>query len=508
MDERVALKTIANAVKHRFYVLIAIVGLFTLAAGVAALVRPPLYQGTALLFVDERFNSSQGFDLALQAGELMSAHFIQTATNRVVLQRACSGTYFDSAATSGFSCDATALAPHVSASTVKGTDWIGVSVTSGSAVEAAALANAVGRAMIDQNKADVDQLIGPTLDSLNLQLKTLTTQIQAEQDAIDQLQRATPPGQQAPIAGQQANLSLLQTQYAATYAKSQDLLIEENQLAGSLTLAQSAVPPAKPYDPNLLIYLAVGVVAGLSVAFLTVVLVDRFDDRLFEPEALSLAAGTRLVVSVSPRDSGSLSSRPGEPYSLARANLLAQHPHLTKILVVAASSHDRVRPVAAGLGLAGVKDGQRVLVVDAEASTYVMHQQAGRNGSRMTIVSAPVEGGGTRLAKEALAEAEGKYDLTIFSAPAPDKDPTAVSLARTADVAIVVATARSTRFSDVKRTAETLRLAGIQVAASIFATNSAKEVEGTAPAPDQPEPELYEVAVNQLRLPTWRGPGG
>lgn len=507
MDERAALKTIANAIKHRIYILVAIVGLFTLVAGVAALVRPPSYQGTALLFVDERFNSSQGFDLALQAGELLSAHFIQTATSRTVLERACSGTYFDSAATSGFSCDATALAQHVSASTVKGTDWIGVSATSGSAAEAAALANAVGRAMIDQNKADVNQLIGPTVDSLNLQLKSLSTEIQAEQATIDDLQKQTPPGQQAPIAGHQANLSLLQTQYSATYAKSQDLVIEENQLAGSLTLAQYAVPPLKPYDPNLLLYLAVGFVAGLSIGLLTVVLVDRFDDRLFEPEAVSLAAGTRLVVAVSPRDSGSHSSRPGEPYGLARANLLAQHPHLTKILVVAASSRDRVRPVAAGLGLAGVKAGQRVLVVDAEASTYVMHQQAGRNGSRMTIVSAPSDGG-TRVASEALAEAEGKYDLTIFSAPSPDKDPTAVSLARTADVAIIVATARATRFSDVKRTAETLRLAGIQVTASIFATDSVKEPEGEAPAPEQPEPELYEMAVNQLRLPTWRGPGG
>jgi capsular polysaccharide biosynthesis protein len=507
MDERAALKTIANAIKHRLYVLIAIIGLFTLVAGVVALIRPPAYEGTALLFVDERFNSSQGFDLALQAGELMSAHFIQTATSRAVLVRACSGSYFDSPATSGISCDATALAPHISASTVKGTDWIGVNATAGSAGEAAALANAVGRAMIDQNKADVDQLIGPTLDSLTLQLKTLSTQIQTEQATIDDLQKQTPPGQQAPIAGHQANLSLLQTQYSATYAKSQDLLIEENQLAGSLTLAQSAVPPLKPYDPNLLIYLAVGVVAGLCVALLTVVLVDRFDDRLFEPEALSLAAGTRLVVAVSQRDSGTVSHRPGESYSLARANLLAQHPHLTKILVVAASSRDHVRPVAAGLGLAVVKAGQRVLVVDAEASTYVMHQQSGRNGSRMTIVTAPVEGG-AHIANEALAGAEGKYDLTIFSAPSPDRDPTAVSLARTADVAIIVATARATRFSDVKRTAETLRLAGIQVAASIFATDSAKDAERAAPAPDEPEAELYEMAVNQLRLPTWRGPGG
>jgi hypothetical protein len=152
-----------------------------------------------------------------------------------------------------------------------------------------------------------------------------------------------------------------------------------------------------------------------------------------------------------------------------------------------------------------VKAGQKVLVVDAEASTYVMHEQSGRNGSRMTIVTAPVEGG-SRLAKEALTDADGKYDLTIFSAPPPDKDPTAVSLARTADVAIVVATARTTRFAEVKRTTETLRLAGIQVAASIMVTESGKPAaEAEA---ERPEPELYERAVNELRLPTWRGPGG
>jgi capsular polysaccharide biosynthesis protein len=499
MDERAALKTIANAIKHRFYLLIAIVALFSLAAGAAAIIRPPVYQGTALLFVDERFNSSQGFDLALQAGELLSAHFIQTATSRPVLERACSGTY-----SVGFSCDAATLAPHVSAATVKGTNWIGVNVTADSAADAAALANAVARAMIDQNQADIDQLLAPTRDYLNAELKRLAPEIQAEQATIDKLQSQTAPGQQAAIAGEEANLSLLQSQYSATYAQSQNLVIEENRLAGSLTLVQAAVAPLKPFDPNPVLYLTVGVVAGLCTALVTVVVVDRYDDRLFDPEALSIAAGTRLVVAVTPRDTGSSSNRSSEPYALARANLLAQHPHLTKILVVAASSRERVRPVAAGLGMAGVKAGQRVLVVDAEANTYVMHQQSGRNGSMMTIVSAPAAGG-TRIANEALADADGKYDLTIMSAPSPDSDPTAVSLARTADVAIVVATARATRFSDVKRTTETLRLAGIHVAACILASDSGKEVPASAA---QPEPELYEMAANQLRLPTWRGPGG
>src|SRR6184192_4542161 len=82
MDERAAFKTIGHAIRHRFYVLIAILALFLIGAGVASVIRPPVYQGTAVLRVDERINASQGFDLALQAGELLSAHFIQSATSQ------------------------------------------------------------------------------------------------------------------------------------------------------------------------------------------------------------------------------------------------------------------------------------------------------------------------------------------------------------------------------------------------------------------------------------------
>src|SRR5207247_10990473 len=106
---------------------------------------------------------------------------------------------------------------------------------------------------------------------------------------------------------------------------------------------------------------------------------------------------------------------------------------------------------------------------------------------------------------QAGGRADDKDDRTSMSGASPDRGSTAVSLARTVDLAIVVATAKTTRASDVRRTAEALRLAGIQVVASIFATDAAKE----APAePETPAKEVYEVAANQYRLPTWRGPTG
>src|SRR5437899_2258580 len=186
VDERAALRTVTSAIKHRRYVLIAIIALVTLAAGVASIVRPPTYQGTALLFVDERFNSSQGFDLALQAGELLSAHFIETATSRPVLERACSGKYFDTPATVGYSCSPEGLLASVSANTVRGTSWIAVNVNSRSAPESAALANAVARAMIDQNQADIEQLLAPTKNFLEGELNRLQTAIAAEPAQIAQ----------------------------------------------------------------------------------------------------------------------------------------------------------------------------------------------------------------------------------------------------------------------------------------------------------------------------------
>lgn len=505
MDERAAFRTIAQAIKRRYYLLVAIAAGVTLIAGVAAVIRPPVYQGTALLFIDQRFDSSQGFDISLRAGGPFSDHVMQTATGRPVLERACSGAYLDTPATSRFRCDATTLMPRVTANTVGSADWIAVNVTAASAAEAAALATAVARAMVDQNQVDIDRLLAHTRDYLNSELDRLSADIQTEQTTVAQLQGAS--GNQDAIASHQASLKLLQSQHLATYGRLQDLVIEENRLAESLKLDQAATPPVRPIDPDPLRYVGVGLVAGFCVALIVVLLVDRIDDRLFEAESLAVAAGTRLVIAVASRDSASLSRRSSNPYAMTRMSLLALHPDLARVLIVAASSRDQVRPVAIGLGTAAVRGGQKVLVLDPEAPTYVMEQQAGRNGSKMTVVSALADEV-ARLTEGELADPDDNYDLTIILTPPPDSHPAAVSLTSIGDIAVVVATAGATRFSDVKRTSEILRLAGIEVAAAILAVDTAKEVDAGSDWPElSAEPKLYE-AVNQLRLPTWRGPGG
>ena len=84
MDERAALRTLAHAIRQRLYLFIAVVAALTVVAGVAAIVRPASYQGTAVLFVDKRFDSSNAFDISLQRGQPLSDHFIQTDRKSVV----------------------------------------------------------------------------------------------------------------------------------------------------------------------------------------------------------------------------------------------------------------------------------------------------------------------------------------------------------------------------------------------------------------------------------------
>lgn len=498
MSERAPFLTLGHAIRHRIYLLVAIIAGFTMLAGIAAIVRPPSYLASAVLSVDERFVSPQGFDISLQTGQPLVDHFIQLASSRAVLDRACSGAY------SGVTCNAGTLAGSVSVSAADSPGLIVVSGTASSAVRAAALTNAVARAMVDQNRVDDARLVEPISDYLNSELQRLDKAITSEEAAIAGLQGQ--PGQQAALAGEQQKLSLLRQQYLDTSQRLQDLGIVQRRLDETLNLGQSAAPPAGPYDPDPVRYLGVGLVVGLCVALAVTLLVDRFDDRLFDTESLSAAAGTRLAIAVAARDSESLTVHSTNPYAVARANLLATHPQLSKLMIVGASDSEQLRPIAIGVGAAAVKAGQRVLVLDPDAPALVMEQQAGRSGSSMTVVHAPSSA--TNPATTDGQSPPGDYDLVITLAPPPDANPIAVSLARSGEVAIVVATARSTRFSDVKRTSETLRIAGIDVAASILSLNTPKKLDvvDDTPAPGA-LPDLQEVAASAQRLPTWRGPG-
>lgn len=396
--------------RHRWRLMTLIVLLFVGLAGLASIVRAPTYQGTAILFLDERFNSSQGFDLALQAGELMSHHYIQMATSRPVLGAVCSSPDAAAVASNGL-CTPATLAGQVSAATVTGTSLIAINATGPSPTAAATLATDVAQGVIDQDRQEIAQMLKPQSDYLDSELRRLTTAIQA--------------------GGTPAQLNQLQSEYAATYTQRQNLALEQYRLAGNLALIQPADPPVKPTDPDPKKYLLAGLIAGAIVAFVGALGLELRDDRLREPEQLARAAGARFVMSVPASRNGA--STPG---ALAYTGLLAMHPRLQTLLVAAASASDQAQVGAEHLAAVAVEAGQGVLIVPAITADAGVPRE-------------PI-------------------DLTIFAAPSPDASARAVLLARSSDAAVVVATKGVTRFADAERTSALLRAAGTDVVAAIL----------------------------------------
>ncbi|TMD35968.1 MAG: hypothetical protein E6I81_04555 [Chloroflexi bacterium] len=423
------IKTIGDSLRHR-RVLIALVLLVCLgAAGALSVVRHKTYEASALLYVDERHNSSQGFDLALQAGELLSHHYIEMATSREVLNAACAD---GDVAALVPNCSADVLTGHIRAGTVNGTSMISVTADARSPQAAAAIANAVANGLVAQDAQQVDQLLKPTRDYLDSELQRLDKAIADARQAL----AAAPPNSPQAAAGL-AYLNQLQGEYDADYARRQDLAVEQFRLSGNLSVVQAAVPPTRPSDPDPLRYLAAGLVAGLVLGLLVALMVEYFDDRLLEPEQLGRAVGTDLVVRI-PKAPPHVSSP--APFALAHANLLAGHRPLQTLLVTGATAGDPADAVAWELGAAATEAGQTVAVIPTSASNGVPHPEP---------------------------------DLTVIAAPSPETSSRVVRLASGGGFAIVVATAGSTRFRDAQRTAELLRRAGAQVVAAVLVSKNA-----------------------------------
>jgi capsular polysaccharide biosynthesis protein len=429
------LKTVGDALRHRRALIAVVILACVLSAGALSVVRHKTYEASALLYVDERHNSSQGFDLALQAGELLSHHYIEMATSRQVLDAACVAPDVAAlAASSNSPCTPEALAGQVRADTVKGTSLIAVTADERTPEAAATIANAVATALVAQDAQQVDQLLKPTRDFLDAELKRLDGEIQSARQAV----AASPPN--SPQA--QANLAYLnqlEGEYAADYARRQDLAVEQFRLTGNLSIIQAAIVPAKPVDPDPLRYLAAGLAVGLVVAFLAALAVEYLDDRLLEPDQLARAVGTHLVVRV-PRANNQ--PRPAAPFALAHANLLALRRPLQRILVTGATEKDPADAIAWELAAAATEAGQTVAVVPTTAL----------DGSPLPAA-----------------------DLTVIAAPSPESSSRVVRLAAAGGPAIVVATEGVTRFGDAQRTADLVRQAGAEVVAAVLVPPTAAQ---------------------------------
>jgi capsular polysaccharide biosynthesis protein len=378
--------------------------LSALAAGFGVVRETPAtFRADAELRVD----SSHVDPLLAASPGLLPRYFAEQATSPRVLKRA--------AAALGVPVDR-GLLNRVWADAIPDTYIVLVHAEASTGTQAAAVANAVAKAVVDQNRDD-------------------TT---ARPDAVTaylsgQLTQKTPvPGPSATASGQNPYITAYQAFQVQQVATTREL--------DRVSIGEPARPPGRPISPDLFRYMLLALVAGMSLAVVAGLLLEQFDDRLFSSEAMAAAAGTSLVIGV---DAGRKADAERQLLmTLAGHRLLGPGARWRRLLVVAVSEGAPAAAVAQALARTA-PDGDGVVIVNDARS-----------------------GAGGEIAVEApdrlLAMMDALFGRTamLVVAPPPSTSPIAGTVASHADGAVLVATARKTRAAEVRRAAAALREAG------------------------------------------------
>jgi capsular polysaccharide biosynthesis protein len=501
MSTSSSLKTVNGAFRHFWWLLCVVTIIGVVGAALTARQRPPTYQATATLNLDSTQSLGQGFDTALQSDQFLSQRFIQLSGSRTVLQQACTTTRIKG-------CDPALLAKQVSATNSRATGLIDVSVKSGSPKDAASLANAIADEVVRQNRAQADAYLDPTRSLLQNQLKQQDDRVQSIRGQITSVQRSgvtegAVANNTAPLL---AELNTAQSQYAGTFTKLQDLDVVKSRLQSLLSVQQRALPPTIPIDPNVPVYLAVGLLAGLLVGFLAALLAERLDGRIRDSGELAEATGSQLVLEMpkppSRRGDGDHGDREAASYALAHASMLVRQEGVRSVLVVAATLDDPVDDVGLGLARAAADFGDRVLVLQSSGGGNGGKVPGASDGSQRSsslerTSQVVVEAVAKEDVSRELTTADG-FDLIIACTPPPGYSSNAMSIVTSTDLAIVVATRGHTRFKDARWASEILRHTGVPVAGAILRARTLMGGGG-------PRPRLARLRAPQPMAPVPAG---
>lgn len=427
--------TVGRALRHWHW----LIWLTALLAGAlaygATFARPPTYEASTLLSIDETTSQSQGFDVAMQADQFLAQRFISLGTSHDVLQAVC--------AKEGAGCDPAALGRQVRVTTPKATAQLQVVADASSPQAAARLANEAADALIAANRAQVNEQLVPQRTLLEGQLKQVNDQIA---QSLQQTSAAEAAGRTDAAGLQQ--LSFLQTQYATTYQRLQDVDIQIEQRGDVLTVQQRATPPAIPVDPDPVRYVAVGVAGGLVAGLLAALAAERLRRRIRHASELAEAAGTDVVLDLS---RGGAAGRTAPYGFLARIGRGVPAGRPRALLLVASTERDSVNDVGAELAQVVAAGNQRVLVLPALGEpAFVVEDEGGRTA----------------------ADRSEDIDMAIHCSMPPTQDPALDRLTPALDRAVVVATRGVTTFAEARRIANLLRAVGVEVAAAVLLPRS------------------------------------
>ncbi|MFV2045113.1 MAG: P-loop NTPase, partial [Anaerolineales bacterium] len=369
---------------QRWWIIVLTAILVPVLVVLGAMFMQPEYAATATLRAATGIGTSI-LSLDFRYAERLANTYVEVAESRPLLDTVI--------ATLGLNLSAEDLDRDIDVRVIPDTELIEITVRHNNPEWAAAIANALGTALIEnasQLYAAGGRSAPEVITERLLETEAELTQLRSERDEL----LRDPEGAASVLEAKDRAIELREQARAFLLTQVQMAWMTEALRANAISFIEHAVPPADPEGPNLLVTggvaLAAGLLGGAALAFF----LHNIDPGLRSPE--DLKAMTDLpVLGVMPKVKrargrnragiviGSRKHPGSTAYRLLSTKVMAmcREHDLTSIMVTSAKAGEGKSIVAANLGAALAEAGSRTVLVESDFRSPVLHELFGvQNG--------------------------------------------------------------------------------------------------------------------------------
>jgi len=357
-----------------------------LAGGTAYLVSrnmTPIYSASTTLLINEARNPAGADYTSLLTSERLAKTYAELLTKRPVLEEVAKRLGVETEETE--ETERGILPAGINVQPVRDTQLLQVSVESDDPQLAMDIANTLPEVFIAQNAEIQLSRFASSKENLSKQLALIENDLEATQQAINDLQGSDSAVDQTELARLQTTLTQYQNNYASLLSRYEEIRLAEVQSMDNVVVAESAELPRFPIKPrklqNTLLAAVVGCMLAVGVAFL----IEYLDDTIKSSEDVGQALGlstlgaitrfstedeARLITAAHPR------SPISEAYRALRTNIQyssVDNP-LKTLLVTSTDPTEGKTTTVANLGTVMAQAGLSVIVVDSDLRRPALHQ--------------------------------------------------------------------------------------------------------------------------------------
>lgn len=365
-ESALLLSNVLRAARRWWWLLILATAIAAGAAVRSAAHTPRYYRAGTTVMVGRVLQQTSPSENAFTLLDRLTSFYANVATRQPTLEGAARSV--SPPTTAG------AIAPHVQARAITGTQFIEVSYVDPDPKRAAEITNAIAAELIKQSPtpdaAQSQQQAKFTQDQLN----DLQTKITEGQDRIQKLDgQLTKSSSAAEIADARDKSKLLQAQvdgWRTTYTNL--LLLNQPSETNYLSVVEPAAIPSVPVASSRILIIGVGSILGLALAFGGILIIEYLDDTLRRPS--DIPAQTRLPHLATVARQRRKRALKLASFNALRNALLETAPETPlRVLIAAPRPRSGVTYTAIGLAEAFARAGRRVVLVDANLVAPALH---------------------------------------------------------------------------------------------------------------------------------------